>query len=137
MPTIDSSSVGGVHGGHHRRLCGGERGVDGDVNSLSYDDDNYEYDIASCRLTPKVVSIWYRPPELLLGAERYDQGVDFWGAGCVMGELLRGRPLMDSKTAPVPFIPFMLGCHVLYDADFSIFVVSRLVSTVCLSRTSK
>ena len=48
-------------------------------------------------LTPKVVSLWYRPPELLFGAEYYDQGVDNWGAGCVMGELLRGKPLMDGR----------------------------------------
>jgi serine/threonine protein kinase len=51
----------------------------------------------SCCLTPKVVSLWYRPPELLLGAEYYDQGVDLWGAGCIMGELLRGKPIMDGK----------------------------------------
>ena len=50
----------------------------------------------SC-LTPKVVSLWYRPPELLLGSEYYDQGVDNWGAGCVFGELLRGKPLMDGR----------------------------------------
>ena len=50
----------------------------------------------SC-LTPKVVSLWYRPPELLFGSDYYDQGVDNWGAGCVMGELLRGKPLMDGR----------------------------------------
>ena len=50
----------------------------------------------SC-LTPKVVSLWYRPPELLLGSEYYDQGIDNWGAGCMMGELLRGKPLMDGR----------------------------------------
>ena len=49
-----------------------------------------------CQLTPKVVSLWYRPPELLLG-EEYDKGVDNWGAGCIMGELIRGKPLMDGK----------------------------------------
>ncbi|KAL7547224.1 hypothetical protein ACHAWF_010547 [Thalassiosira exigua] len=48
-------------------------------------------------LTPKVASLWYRPPELLLGSERYDQGVDTWAAGCVVGELLRGKPLMDGR----------------------------------------
>eukprot|EP01082_Thalassiosira_pseudonana_P002845 g3133.t1.3.5e174189 g3133 g3133.t1 contig12:1486889-1487939(+) len=30
-------------------------------------------------LTPKVASLWYRPPELLFGSEHYDQGVDNWG----------------------------------------------------------
>lgn len=48
-------------------------------------------------LTPKVVSLWYRPPELLLGAEQYDQGLDMWSSGCIMGELLRGKPLLDGK----------------------------------------
>ena len=50
-----------------------------------------------CILTPKVISLWSRPPEILLGAEHYFTSVDTWGAGCVMGELLLGRPLMDGK----------------------------------------
>jgi len=49
-------------------------------------------------LTPKVISLWYRPPELLLGASRYDESIDIWGAGCVMGELLLGKPLWTCKT---------------------------------------
>lgn len=50
----------------------------------------------SC-LTPKVASLWYRPPELLFGSDYYDQGVDNWGAGCIMGELIKGKPLMDGR----------------------------------------
>jgi cyclin-dependent kinase 10 len=49
-------------------------------------------------LTPKVVSLWYRPPELLLGAQVYDESIDIWGAGCVMGELVLGKPLWQCKT---------------------------------------
>lgn len=56
-----------------------------------------DYTESDCCLTPKVVSLWYRPPELLLGSEYYDQGVDNWGAGSVFGELLRGKPLMDGR----------------------------------------
>ncbi len=48
-------------------------------------------------LTPKVVSLWYRPPELLLGSEVYTTAVDIWGTGCVFGELLEGKPLMYGK----------------------------------------
>jgi serine/threonine protein kinase len=48
-------------------------------------------------LTPKVVSLWYRPPELLLGGMDYTVAVDIWGAGCVLGELLDGVPLFDGK----------------------------------------
>lgn len=54
-------------------------------------------DFSESCLTPKVVSLWYRPPELLFASEYYDQGVDNWGAGCIMGELLRGKPLMDGR----------------------------------------
>ena len=48
-------------------------------------------------LTPKVVSLWYRPPELLLGSDEYSTAVDIWGAGCVFGEFLEGVPLLDGK----------------------------------------
>mmetsp|Transcript_16622 Transcript_16622/g.24557 ORF Transcript_16622/g.24557 Transcript_16622/m.24557 type:complete len:351 (-) Transcript_16622:10-1062(-) len=49
-------------------------------------------------LTPKVVSLWYRPPELLLGAVDYSFEIDMWGAGCSMAELLLGCPLWNGTT---------------------------------------
>ena len=49
-------------------------------------------------LTPKVVSLWYRPPELLLGATEYDASVDMWGAGCIFAEIYLGCPLLTAKT---------------------------------------
>jgi len=45
-------------------------------------------------LTPNVVSLWSRPPELCLGCETYDTGIDQWGAGCVIAELILGVPLL-------------------------------------------
>ncbi|EPR64751.1 putative cell-cycle-associated protein kinase [Toxoplasma gondii RUB] len=44
-------------------------------------------------MTSKVVTLWYRPPELLFGADRYGQAVDMWSVGCIMAELLTGSPL--------------------------------------------
>ena len=49
-------------------------------------------------LTPNVASLWYRPPELLLGAKDYDASLDMWAAGCILAELLQGRPLFNGKT---------------------------------------
>jgi cyclin-dependent kinase 12/13 len=40
------------------------------------------------KYTNKVITLWYRPPELLLGAEEYGTAVDMWSAGCILGELL-------------------------------------------------
>jgi cyclin-dependent kinase 9 len=36
------------------------------------------------RYTNRVVTLWYRPPELLLGERNYGPAVDMWGAGCIM-----------------------------------------------------
>ncbi|CAI8610576.1 unnamed protein product [Vicia faba] len=49
-------------------------------------------------MTSRVVTLWYRSPELLLGATDYDVGVDLWSAGCILGELLAGRPIMPGRT---------------------------------------
>lgn len=48
-------------------------------------------------MTQNVVSLWYRPPELLLGSKRYAQNIDIWGCGCVWAELLLGSPLWACK----------------------------------------
>jgi len=45
-----------------------------------------------------VVTLWYRPPELLLGATDYGVGVDLWSAGCILAELLAGKPIMPGRT---------------------------------------
>ncbi|KAG7360375.1 serine/threonine protein kinase [Nitzschia inconspicua] len=49
-------------------------------------------------LTNKVITLWYRPPELLLGATQYGTSVDIWSAGCILAELILGRPLFPGKS---------------------------------------
>ncbi|XP_058219654.1 probable serine/threonine-protein kinase At1g54610 [Rhododendron vialii] len=49
-------------------------------------------------LTSRVVTLWYRAPELLLGATDYGVGIDLWSAGCVMAEMFTGRPIMPGRT---------------------------------------
>ncbi|CAM9615602.1 unnamed protein product [Scytosiphon promiscuus] len=49
-------------------------------------------------LTNRVITLWYRPPELLLGATRYGPSVDCWGVGCIFAELIIGKPLFPTKT---------------------------------------
>lgn len=52
----------------------------------------------SVPLTTRVVTLWYRPPELLLGACHYGVGVDMWSTGCIFGELYAGKPILPGKT---------------------------------------
>ncbi|KZT68342.1 Pkinase-domain-containing protein [Daedalea quercina L-15889] len=46
------------------------------------------------KYTNCVVTRWYRPPELLLGARQYGGEVDMWGIGCVLGEMFWRRPIL-------------------------------------------
>lgn len=44
-------------------------------------------------LTVRVVTLWYRAPELLLGQRNYNCKIDMWSMGCLMAELMLRRPL--------------------------------------------
>ncbi|RMD40210.1 hypothetical protein DV735_g4929, partial [Chaetothyriales sp. CBS 134920] len=62
-----------------------------------------------------VVTIWYRSPDLLLGAKHYTPAIDMWAVGCIFAELLSLRPIfkgeetkMDSKKT-VPFQRNQMG----------------------------
>ncbi|RWR96895.1 cyclin-dependent kinase G-2 isoform X1 [Cinnamomum micranthum f. kanehirae] len=48
--------------------------------------------------TPLVVTLWYRAPELLLGAKQYSTAIDMWSLGCIMAELLAKEPLFNGKS---------------------------------------
>lgn len=41
----------------------------------------------------KVVTYWYRAPELLLGAKHYTKAIDIWSIGCIMAELIHRSPI--------------------------------------------
>ncbi|RTG88317.1 cyclin-dependent kinase 9 [Schistosoma bovis] len=47
------------------------------------------------RYTGRVVTLWYRPPEILLNDRHYGKPVDMWGAGCIMAELWTKYPIMQ------------------------------------------
>ncbi|OQV19196.1 Cyclin-dependent kinase 12 [Hypsibius exemplaris] len=48
--------------------------------------------------TNKVITLWYRPPELLYGEERYGPAVDIWSCGCILGEMFHGEPIFKAHS---------------------------------------
>ncbi|KAK2702549.1 hypothetical protein QYM36_018841 [Artemia franciscana] len=48
--------------------------------------------------THEVVTLWYRAPEVLLGAQRYSCPVDMWSIGCIMAEMVTKRPLFQGDS---------------------------------------
>ena len=49
------------------------------------------------KITNRVVTLWYRAPELLFGEDHYGPAIDMWSIGCVFSELLTGTPLFKGK----------------------------------------
>ena len=47
------------------------------------------------------MTLWYRAPELLYGEKKYDTKIDMWSVGCIFGELLLHKPLMQGKNEQV------------------------------------
>lgn len=43
--------------------------------------------------THEVVTLWYRAPEILLGARKYSTPVDIWSIGCIFAEMVMKAPL--------------------------------------------
>ncbi|ODA80505.1 hypothetical protein RJ55_03463 [Drechmeria coniospora] len=55
----------------------------------------YVGDPLPTKLTQLVVTLWYRAPELLLGAREYGPAIDMWSIGCIFGELITREPLLQ------------------------------------------
>eukprot|EP00043_Microstomoeca_roanoka_P003969 m.46800 g.46800 ORF g.46800 m.46800 type:complete len:358 (-) comp12279_c0_seq2:103-1176(-) len=45
----------------------------------------------------EVVTLWYRPPDVLLGSVNYSGNIDMWGVGCIFAEMICGRPLFPGQ----------------------------------------
>uniref|UniRef100_A0A452H5A2 Protein kinase domain-containing protein n=1 Tax=Gopherus agassizii TaxID=38772 RepID=A0A452H5A2_9SAUR len=55
-------------------------------------------DQGSPALTEYVATRWYRAPEILLSSHSYTKGVDMWSIGCILGEMLLGKPLFPGTS---------------------------------------
>ncbi|XP_028920028.1 mitogen-activated protein kinase 15 isoform X2 [Ornithorhynchus anatinus] len=84
-------------------------------------------------LTEYVATRWYRAPEILLSSPRYTPGVDMWSIGCILGEMLLGKPLFPGtstinqlehilRVIPVPSHQDLLAIQ----SNFSASVINRM-----------
>nr|XP_033788911.1 mitogen-activated protein kinase 15 isoform X2 [Geotrypetes seraphini] len=84
-------------------------------------------------LTEYVATRWYRAPEILLACHRYTKGVDMWSVGCILGEMLLGKPLFTGTSTinqiekimsviPAPSPEDILAIN----SDYGASVISRM-----------
>uniref|UniRef100_A0A671YIB0 mitogen-activated protein kinase n=1 Tax=Sparus aurata TaxID=8175 RepID=A0A671YIB0_SPAAU len=100
---------------------------------------------ADAEMTGYVVTRWYRAPEVILNWMHYTQTVDIWSAGCIMAEMLLGKPLfkgndhldqlreiMKITGTPLPRSPVLSGCRTnSCHADLDV-CVCVCVTAVCV-----
>jgi serine/threonine protein kinase len=48
--------------------------------------------------THEVVTLWYRPPDVLMGSRNYGTQVDIWSVGCIFSEMTTGKPLFPGSS---------------------------------------
>ncbi|XP_042641826.1 mitogen-activated protein kinase 15 [Tyto alba] len=86
-------------------------------------------------LTEYVATRWYRAPEILLSSQSYTKGVDMWSIGCILGELLLGKPLFPGtstvnqieqilRVIPAPSPEDILAMQ----SDYKASVINRMIS---------
>lgn len=49
-------------------------------------------------LTDYVATRWYRAPEILIANRRYTKGIDMWSLGCILGEMIAGKPIFPGTS---------------------------------------
>lgn len=70
----------------------------GDMPTLDPGDADSDVEEQCCGvLTEYVVTRWYRAPEVMLLPKHYNQAVDLWSTGCIVGEICGRRPLFPGK----------------------------------------
>ena len=57
-----------------------------------------------------ICSRYYRAPELIFGATEYTAAIDIWSVGCVMAELLTGRPLFAGESGVDQLVEIIKVC---------------------------
>jgi len=55
-------------------------------------------DLLNCKYTQGVVTLYYRAPEILLGAVEYSREIDIWALGCIFAEIFLGRTLFKGDS---------------------------------------
>ena len=76
--------------------------------------------------THEVVTLWYRAPEILLGAKHYSTPVDVWSLGCIFAEMINMKPLFPGDS-----VRALAQSHVTWSSDACTAQLFSLGSQAC------
>src|ERR1700709_547245 len=55
-------------------------------------------------MTEYVATRWYRAPEIMLTFSEYTKAIDVWSVGCILAEMLSGKPLFPGKDCEFTYL---------------------------------
>lgn len=58
---------------------------------------SFTHEVWNIYILLKVVTLWYRPPDVLLGSKNYSTSIDIWSVGCIFAEISNLKPLFAGK----------------------------------------
>ena len=110
--------------------------VDGQTGYLKIADFGLARDFSfpsGASMTPRVVTRWYRAPELLYGARLYTGAVDIWAIGCIFAELMLRTPFLpgDSDLNQLTTIFRALGTPTDWPVKYSHLINLYLMTHIC------
>lgn len=75
-------------------------------------------------MTEYVATRWYRAPEIMLTFKEYTKAIDVWSVGCILAEMLSGKPLFPGRDCMLSiknfyFIIFVLSVITFFGMDRS------------------
>jgi mitogen-activated protein kinase 1/3 len=73
-------------------------------------------------MTEYVATRWYRAPEIMLTFKEYTKAIDVWSVGCILAEMLSGKPLFPGKDCGWPFLSTLFGKNFFSFLFFSFFL---------------
>ena len=79
-------------------------------------------------MTEYVATRWYRAPEIMLTFKEYTKAIDVWSVGCILAEMLNGKPLFPGKDCK-------LALFSLHDMELTMTqtIINSLSSSMCLA----
>ena len=87
-----------AHGYLHRDIKPANVLVRADYSIALIDFGLTKFALGSQKLTGNVCTVWYRAPELCMGAKTYGPEVDIWSAGLVFAQMLLGKPVFAESS---------------------------------------
>ena len=94
------------------------------ARSIASTEDNFGF------MTEYVATRWYRAPEVMLTFQEYTTAMDVWSMGCILAEMLSGRPLFPGRDCmyhlPIPLALFAFSLYSSSPSTRSPPVESRL-----------